>query len=77
MDRDAQLVSDQVLTALVPSEAGKSGLIGGARCAAVGELALAQRGKCFREGAIERKGPMPLRDFGSSMRTLYSTRTRA
>ena len=60
MDRDAELVSDQVLAALVPSEAGKSRLISDACCAAVRELALAYRSRSFREGVIERKGPIPV-----------------
>jgi hypothetical protein len=41
VDRYAQLVGDQVFAALIPVVAGEPGLICGARCRSVGELALA------------------------------------
>ena len=60
MHRHAQLVSDQVFAALVPVERGEPGLVRGACCGAVGELALAQRCESFHECVIKRKGPLPV-----------------
>jgi hypothetical protein len=56
VDWHAQLVGDQVLTALVPVEVCEPGLIRDARHRAVRELSLAQCGERFHERVIKWKG---------------------
>ena len=69
----AQLVGDDVLAAGVPVEQGEPGLIRRTRVRALLQLELAQR----RERVIGGSVGLLLRDVGSSIRTFYSTSTRA
>jgi len=64
VNRHAPLVSNQVLTALVPAEGGEPGLILGARRRAVRKLALAQRGESFHERVIGRERPVTVAGLG-------------
>ena len=69
MDRNAELVGDHVLTALVPAKSSQASLVGRAGRRALAHLPLAQAGQRVNQGAVGSSVRLVLRGLGSSMRT--------